>query len=225
MEVTLLGTGIQSNIEAQIDPSRAALRAGLQPLEWIVAGTQGGHYALQATTGSMAALAAAGQIFALRWNDASKLFLLLRCAVSAVCTAFSSGTGADLELIRATSYTANATGGTAITPSTVSQIMRGQAMASSSFNSSGELRIATTVALGAGTQTLDTAGVGAAQLGATGAGGGSALMELFNCLAYGQHPLVLANNMGLVIREVTAVPASNNFRYSVQLAWLEIPAF
>ena len=225
MDVNILGSGVNSNVEAQVDPSRSALRVSLAPMEHTISGLQGGHYNLCAATGAMSALAASGQIFAVRWSDPSKLFILLQLAVSAVCTAFSSGTGADLEGIKASSYSSNASGGTQITPSTVSQMSRIQTMAPSSFNSTGEIRIATTTALTPGTQTLDTAGFGSTQIPATGAGGGISDVNIYQCLAFGQHPIILANNQGFVVREITTVPASNSFRYSIQMSWVEIAAF
>lgn len=224
MDVTIIGNGLQSNIEAQVDATRQALRVSLNPLEYNFSGIQGGHFNLGTTTGAISAIAAVGQIFAVRWNDQSKLMVLLRLAVSSTCTAFSSGTGADLEAVRASSYTANASGGTAITPSTTSQMARQTTMAPSSFNSLGEIRVSTTAALTAGTQTLDTAGFGATQLGGI-AGYASPLIELFNCFVNGQHPIILANNMGFVVRAVTTVPASNTFRYSVQMSWIEVSSF
>jgi hypothetical protein len=225
MRTTIIGSGSQENIEGQIDPSRQALRVSLQPNEFLINGVQGGHYYLNATTGAISAIAASGQIFAMRWNDPTKIFVLLRVTASAVCTAFSTGTGADLEAIRASSYTANGSGGTAITPSTLSQMSRTSAMPQSSFNGYGEIRISTTAALTPGTQTLDTAGFGACQIGSTGAGGGAGPLDLYNMVSMPQYPIILNNNQGFVVRAVTAVPSSNTFRYSVNVIWMEVAAY
>lgn len=224
MEIVQAGSGSGASTFVQVDPTHSAGRVTIRPTDHVVGGVQGGHYFLNATTGAISAVAAAGQIFAVRWNDPSKVMLLEKLTVSSVCTAFSTGTGADLEAVRASSYTANASGGTAITPSTTSQMARLSSMAPSSFNTYGELRVSTTLALTAGTQTLDTAGFGAVQLGATAAGGGAGPADLYN-RATGQHPIVVANNQGFVIRAATAVPSSNSFRYSVTMSWIELAAY
>ena len=226
MDVSLFGTGIGDSVSMQIDPTHMAGRVSIRPHDHIVNGVQGGHYALCATTGAISAIAAAGQIFSVRWNDPSKIFLLERLTVSAVCTAFSTGTGADLEAVMCHSFTANASGGAAITPSTTSQMKRLANMAPSSFNSLGEIRFSnSTAAITPGTQTLDTAGFRVTQLGATGAGGGAGPVDLFAINSPLMHPIVLTNNQGFVVRAATAVPSSNTFRYSVFMAWDEVAAY
>jgi hypothetical protein len=228
MDVVLKGVGVNDNIEQQVDPSRNAARVAIQPTEWLVGGVQGGHYNLCATTGAVAgAVTAAAQVFSVRWNDPSKKMLLERVSVSGVCAAFSSGVGADLQLVLAHSFTANAgaSNKTAIVPSTTSQMSRLSTMAASSFNAYGEIAVCTTAALTAGTQTLDTAGVGAAQLQAGAVGYGSGLVDLWNRVAYGQHPIVIENNQGFVVSTPTGWASSNSWRISVNMSWIEIAAY
>ena len=230
MDVVVKGTGPQSNIEQQVDPTHAAARFAIRPLEHVVGGVQGGHYNLDAVTGAMTgALAAGGQVFAVRWNDPSKLMVLLRVTVNAKCEAVSSGIGTDLELILAHAYTANASGGGTIVPTNTSQMARLSNMAPSSFASYGEIRVATTAALTPGTQTLDTAGVGACAFpGAGGAviGNYGGPNDLWNCqTGFGEHPIVLANNQGFVVRTSSGFAASNTWRFYVNISWIEVAAF
>lgn len=228
MDFVITGVGANDNINAQVDPTQLAVRTSMRPWEHVVGSVQGGHYNLDAITGAVAgALAANGQILSVRWNDPSKLLVLLRCTVSAKCEAVSSGVGTDLELMLAHSFTANASGGGTIVPSTTSQMARGQTMAPSSFSGLGEIRIASTSALTPGTQTLDTAGVAAGAFpGAGGAVIGNYGMptDLFNCLTNGQHPIVLANNQGFVVRTSSGFASSNTWRFYVNLTWMELAA-
>ena len=225
LKFNLLGIGPQSHVKVQVDPTHQAVRASLRPLEHVVDGIIGGHYYLGATTGAINNAPAGDQLFAVRWNDGNNVFVLTHLAVSACCTAFNNSDGINVELLRASSYTVNATGGTHIIPSTTSQMAHQSKMSSSSLTSSGEIRVASGVAgFTPGTQILDTEGLAAVECGGL-AGVATPLQSLFNTFNPAAYPLVFSNNQGFVVRVVTTVTGNNAFRFSIQMSWIEVSTF
>ena len=97
---------------------------------------------------------------------------------------------------------------------------------SSTLVASGDMRIATTAALGAGTKTLETLSLATilapgpitASLNGQIIAPGTILYR--GEIGDGQHPLVLAANEGVSVRSV-AVPATGTWTASIQLDWTE----
>jgi hypothetical protein len=100
----------------------------------------------------------------------------------------------------------------------------------SSLVASGDMRIATTAALGAGTKTLEAnslqaivaAGPITASLNGEIIAPGTILWQAE--VGDGEHPLVLVANEGFVIRSV-AVPATGTWQIAVQVDWAEVTAY
>ena len=197
-----------------------------------------GHYAVSARTGSIAAgMAANGQIFHARWTDATRFAVIYEIWIDEFdnTTAFTAGRF-QFALDRARSWTADGSGGTALTLTGDNAQMRTD-MGASLF---GAIRIATTAALGAGTSTFDanpikTIGgrVGAiankhiipqspvvtTQEVASGIG-----VPLFVLTDGGmRHPIVLAQNEGIAIRGT--VPATGVWSATVSMYWAEVTAY
>lgn len=94
----------------------------------------------------------------------------------------------------------------------------------------GDMRIATTAALGAGTKTLDTYSAAAiaapgpitASLNGQIIPSGTTLWQ--SEIGDGEYPLVLAQNEGLSIRSV-AVPATGTWTMAVDIQWAEVAAY
>ena len=97
----------------------------------------------------------------------------------------------------------------------------------------GEARCASTAALGAGTKTLDTQGIGNVQIGiGTGAITVAANLNLFEKTdlleqdGIEQHPLILTQNEGFVIRNgATAWPATMTWALGVTVVWAEVATY
>lgn len=190
-----------------------------------------GHYAVSVQTGAIAAGASANsEIFQMRWSDASRLCVVTKVLLTGVraTTAFAAG-AIDFKATVARSFTANGTGGTALT------LTGDQAQLRTSFGTSlmGDMRVATTAALGAGTKTLDTQDLGIITTHSS-AGWQSATpiigqifqptIELWKPdLSAGEHPLVLAQNEGLVVR--ATVPGTGVWNASITVQWAEVTAF
>lgn len=189
-----------------------------------------GHYTYGGFSGVLpAALAANSEIFQFRWSDATRLCLINEVKISAAVstTMFAAGVPVQIDLVKATAWTAAGTLGTRITPAA---LLKKRTSMGSSLVAAGDIAIATTAALGAGTKTLETAAM--ATLAGAGPITGALNGEIFapGTILYrgetgdGQHPLLFAQNEGFVIRSV-AVPATGTWTVAIQIDWTEITAF
>lgn len=191
-----------------------------------------GHYRAALITGLTTGMAANAPIVSLRWTDAGqaaaapgfvyvrpRLLLLLGIDVGAVVTtAFTGAQPTDFECIKATGFTASDTGGTQITAAQIPKMR-------STFGTSlvGDLRRATTSALGAGTRTLDTIGFAAGPLYNQNTGGsGETLENVYSLSRNGQYPLTLTTNEGIIVRVPTAQGAVGVVQYYVTMEWIEV---
>lgn len=184
------------------------------------------------TTGTIAAaLAANGELFQFRWTDATRLCVVQKVLISAGANVAATAAGlVNLDLTVARSWSAAGTGGTAATITGNNQKNR----TSMGTTLLGEARCATTAALGAGTKTLDSQAIGNVFIGiGTGAITTSAKLGLVDKIDMlevdadgSQHPLVLAQNEGFVIKNgATAWPASMTWGMSVTVVWAEVSAY
>jgi hypothetical protein len=190
-----------------------------------------GHYQVSVQTGAIGAgMAANGELFQLRWTDATRLCVIQKISCNGLfaSTAFTAG-ALTIAATIARSFTASGTGGTALT------LTGDNAQLRSSMGASlvGDARVSTTAALGAGTKTLDTQNIGLITTHTSG-GTGSATpiigsiylptTELFLCdTDSGEHPIVLAQNEGIVIR--ATVPATGVWTAGFTIKWAELSAF
>ena len=229
MDTQIYGFGPNSGGAAQVDPTSAALRVSLKPVDYVptYGGVIGGHYKIAANTGTMAAaIASLSQVFQVRWADPSKLFVLLHMTVQcATGTGFAATSqGCPLDLIIGHGSTANGSGGAALTVNSISNRMRGT-MAASGFATSGEIRIATTAALTAATnQTLEPNPIGICQGAPNATLQQSGPMTLFETIDMGDHPLILNSGDTLAIRANN--PAATGTWYAaITMEWMEAVSF
>jgi hypothetical protein len=212
----------------EVDTTFDAMRVSGRPIEM---GTLG-HYRLSMATGTIAAaLAANGELFQFRWTDATRLCVISKILVSAGALAAATAAGlVSLEAVVARGWSAAGTGGTAATITGNNQKTR----TSMGTTLLGEARCATTAALGAGTKTLDTQGVGNTVLGiGTGAITAAINMTLIDRVDLVEidadlsvHPIVLAQNEGFVIKNgATAWPATMTWGLGVTIVWAEVAAY
>lgn len=187
-----------------------------------------GHYRLSMTTGTIAAaLAANGELFQFRWTDATRLCIVQKVLISAGANVAATAAGlVNLDLAIARSWTAAGTGGTAATITGNNQKTR----TNMGTTLLGEARCATTAALGAGTKTLDSQGIGNVAVGiGTGAITTSHKLQLIDKIDLleidadtSQHPVVLAQNEGLVVKNgATAWPTAMTWNLAVTVVWCE----
>ena len=221
MAIQLQGNG---GTVAEIDGSNfRALRTTLRPADH---GSLG-HYSYGGFTGILpAALAANSEIFQFRWTDATRLCVIneIRFSACVTTTFFVAGVPVQLDMIKSTAWSAAGSGGTAVSPAA---LLKKRTSMGSSLVASGDIRIATTAALGAGTKTLEGASLAAlAAFGPTAAPGTIIApgTPLWTNLPGEEHPLVLAQNEGFSIRSV-AVPGTGTWQAAVQIDWAELGAY
>lgn len=189
-----------------------------------------GHYTYGGFSGILpAALAANSEIFQFRWSDATRLCLINEVKISAIVstTMFAAGVPVQIDMVKATGWTAAGSGGTRATPAA---LLKKRTSMGSTLIAASDIGIATTAALTAGTKTLET--IALAAIVAAGPITGNLNGEIIapGTILYrgevgdGQHPLTLAQNEGFVIRSV-AVPATGTWTVAIQVDWTEVTAF
>jgi hypothetical protein len=133
----------------------------------------------------------------------------------------------QIDTVRASAWTVAGSGGTR--PTITTQMKKRSSMASS-LVAVGDIGIATTGALTAGTKVLETTAMAAilasgpitASLNGTIVTPGTTLRSAE--VAHGEHPFVLAVNEGFVVRAV-AVPATGTWTFAVCIDWAEVAAY
>lgn len=227
MDVNLIGAGQNDNVELQVDPTFQAARASLRPLEYQAQGgaAQGGHFGVAAQTGLTTGIAAGGILFSFRWSDSARLAMIHKIIVSAITTTgFGTAQALDVDAVVVRGFTASDTSGTAISMSSNS----GKKRSSMANSLVGDLRIANTSAIAAGTGTADTNPFAAivipTQL-ATSSVAASGSLSLFQIIPGAEHGLLLSANEGFRVRVLTAQGATGVVRYTVNVDWAEIPSY
>jgi hypothetical protein len=176
-------------------------------------------YAFNAASGVMAAgLAANSEILQCRFVDATELrklrvvSVLLSAAVDA--TGFTAGAGM-FDLVAARAWTAAGTGGGTLTLTGNNGKLR--TSQNTAVLSAGEIRVATTAALGAGTKTLDSQGLAGicAPCGAAGTQIIAPVDLLKEGLTTEGEPLFISHQEGFVLR--ATVPATGTWRFAATI--------
>lgn len=221
MAIQIQGNG---GVTAEVSGSTfRAVRTENKPIEYgsLWAYSYGGF------TGILpAALAANSEIFQFRWADSTRFCVVrkIRISASVSTTFFAAGVPVQIDLVKSTGWSVAGTGGTSISPAA---LLKRRTSMGSSLIASGDIRIATTAALGAGTKTLETlslssivaAGPITASLNGEIIPPGTILWQAD--VADGEHPLVLAQNEGFSIRSV-AVPATGTWTAAINVDWAEV---
>ena len=192
----------------------------------------GGAYRAGLTSGTMAAsLAANAEIFQFRYvTAASRLGLVYKVSISAAANVAATAAALlSFKMAAARGWTGAGSAGTRVTFTGNNNKLR-TSLATSEVNDVG---ISTTTGLGAGTKTID-----AQDLGGVGFAVSTAAITtqvdlnlvpktaLLDADGEGQYPLVCANQEGFIIRNgANAWPAGMTWHFSVEVLWLEVPAF
>lgn len=189
-----------------------------------------GAYTYGGFTGILpAALVANSEIFQFRWADATRLCVIrkIRISASVSTTFFAAGVPMQIDLVKSTGWTIQGTLGTGLT---LAALLKKRTSMGSSLIATGDARIATTAALGAGTKTLETLSLSTvvagcpitASLNGTIIGPGTILFQAE--IADGEHPLVLSVNEGFSIRSV-AVPGLGTWTAGITIDWAEVTSY
>jgi hypothetical protein len=182
-----------------------------------------------------AALGAAAVVFSARWTHATNFciitgfrtrFLPLTLFTAATLTDHSS-----FDAFVARTFTASHTGGTGLTL-TGNSFKRRVSMGDTLF---GDLRIATTAALAGGTLTLDPHPFAQSIRKGNRVNPAAATEETIQPTTDGlnmdfrsgdgEHPIVLHQNEGVIVRNRTVWPAAGTGILLVEMTWGEVGAF
>lgn len=224
MGINIIGNG---GVVADVDGSVfRALQTTLRPTDHgsLGAYTYGGFSGILP-----AALGANSEIFQFRWSDSSRICLINQIKISACVstTFFAAGVPVQIDLVKATGWTGVGTGGTRVNPAA---LLKKRSNMGSSLVASGDIAIASTAALGAGTKTLEGSSLSSilapgpitASLNGQIIAPGTSLHD--SDVSNGEHPIVLALNEGFVIRSV-AVPATGTWQVAIKVDWTEVPDY
>jgi hypothetical protein len=230
MAIQLIGNG---GTIAEVDGTTfRALRTTGRPMDYGSLGS----YGFSAQTGTLAAaLAASAVVFSARWSDATRFAVItsLRWRFLPL-TLFTAATLTDhtsFDAFQATGFTASHTGGTAITLAG-NNLKRRMSMGSTLFT---DLRISTTAALGGGTLTLLTQAFTQSIRKGNRVNPAAATEETIQPTtdggnwspdaASGEHPIVLAQDNGIIIRNRTVWPAAGTGILIVEMNHTEVAAY
>lgn len=195
-----------------------------------------GAYAIAAISGVFSGVAAgtatAGHLFAVRWPgavansalDPRLYFVLQRFRAKWRTNAgFTAAQQVAMDLIIARSYTAPHTGGVgSMTPSSK------RTSFATSLVTAANMQIANAGALTAGTQTLDAQPIKADEYAelAAAATVPKGTMDIFLSQEdLDRYPIVLAQNEGLVLRNLVAMGAGGTAQLIVEMDWLEVTRY
>jgi hypothetical protein len=209
-----------SGIFCEVDSTWKALRVTTRPLDH----GSGGYYRISQQTGALTGLSGATPVHAFRNNSATLNVVVWWYKWTwVVTTAYGAAQLQDHALYIARSWSSNYGGGSAATLTGNNQKKR-TAHATCTAIQNGDCRISTTAALtGTPTITLDSQPIIYRQgwAGAIGASLGDWSGVDFEMEQ--EHPLVLAQNEGLVLQSVTAMGATGVIKLGVEIAWTELP--
>lgn len=195
-----------------------------------------GLYGVSSATGTLAAaLAASAVVFSARWGDGTRL-----CALQSLrsrflpLTPFTAATLTDhtsFDAYIGRSFSASHTGGTALTP-TGNNAKRRTSMGASLFT---DIRLATTAALAGGTVTLDAFPFAQSIRKGNRVNPAAATEETIQPtydglnwspdVCNGEHPIILAQNEGIVLRNRTVWPAAGTGILIVEMNWAEVSVY
>ncbi len=189
-----------------------------------------GHYRWGGSTGILpAALGGGSELFQFRWSSSGALAVMGKITISAsvTTTMFAAGVPLELELIRVGTWTAQGTGGNGIVGAS---IPKARSTMANSQVANGDMRWTSTAALGAGTKVNESYGMAniIAACPITGSLNGTIIAPDTTLwepgMANGDHPTVLAQNEGFIIK-IWTVPATGTWRLNFNLRWAEVTSF
>jgi hypothetical protein len=214
--MAIIQSGSAAGTALLVDPNFGAARVAVRPVDVL------GWHSVGVATGLVTGLAAGAAVFSFR-NLSANPVLVRRVGIGFVTTtAFTAAQMVSFGLLAARNFTASDSGGTAVAFTG----NNGKHRTSLGTPTSLDCRVATTAALGAGTRTLD-ANMLAMQSGWSGAAGATIVPALNNLLSHdtGDYPIVLAQNEGLVISNLTAMGAGGVGVVYIAMEFAEASAF
>jgi hypothetical protein len=226
--MAVIESATQPGVSMEIGRSFRAGRVEVRPLEYrsLSGEVVGGHYRTALPTGLITVLNAADAILSLRWTSVNKFLVLHRLRLWAVITtAFTNAQEVSFDLVKVNGFIASDTGGTA-TQLAALQAGAGRKSLVMAPSAIADVRIATTVALGAGTGVAEGVPNGFAALPIGNAVGSSAAETLYDIAEQsGEHPLIIGPQEGFRVRIGQTQGAVGVMRVTAMLDWAEVAAY
>lgn len=179
-----------------------------------------GQYSFGDTTGLIGA-GTTGEIFQFRWPDPVRLAAIRKLTLGvSVATAFAAPASAlQLDVIRASAWTVQGTGGFVIDLS--SGLCKARTQMPASLTASGDIRRSATSALGAGAKTLEAAQFTSFAVPFAGTSGPAVIFD--RRPGDTDYPMVLAPLEGFVVK-IANNPGTGTIFVSVSVEWIETDA-
>jgi len=215
--MALIASGTVPTQLLEVDNSFKAAHVVQRPLEH----GSGGHYRVARNVPLVVTQAANGSLFSFRWGSSTHLAIIQYIRLSCLQTAAATATiFPRFEVFVARTFTASDTAGTALTLTTNSFKKR----TSHATTAVTDMRHSALAAgLTAGTRTLDADPQLVLQTQQTITTPNTVLFTVSQDMTDGvDHPIVLAQNEGLIVRGPTTVfGAAGTADLLVELAWVE----
>jgi hypothetical protein len=214
--MAIIQSGSAAGTALLVDPNFGAARVAVRPIDVL------GWHSVSVATGALTGLAAGAAIFSFR-NLAANPVIVRRVGTGFITTtAFTAAQMMSFGLAVARSFTTSDSGGTAIALAGSNAKHRTALATPTSL----DCRVATTGALTAGTRTVDANTLGL-QAGWAGGAGTTIVPALNNLLAHdtGDYPIVLSQNEGLLISNLTAMSAGGVGMAFASIEFAEASAF
>ena len=219
--MAIIQSGVSGSTLMTVDPTYAAARATLRPIEQL------NTYGVGGQTGQIATPAAGGYVFNMRFAAGSagqaQYALIQRvqvsCNILGVAVTTSQEVALGLTILR--NYTANETAGLALAVTGSNQKYR-TSLPTSQLATNGQIQMANTTAITGGTRTADAAPI-AIVSNTSGTAIGTTSIPLTTLYEWNgvSTPIVLANNEGFAIQNMIAW-ATGSVRFTVNVTWTEV---
>ena len=202
------------------------------PVPYVSGQTVLGHYKVSQRSGSMdggTPLVAASVISSFRWAFSNYAVVSrVRCGFivnSTITTAVAMDFSLTVARGWSVDYSSNNTAANMASKAKTGA-MRGGLMSTSLMGTTGP-QICTTLGMTGATSTIDNnfAAVVTFPSLATTAGIGGQMFDLYQWTSLGDHPFVLSNGEGLIVRNISTGPATGTWLFYTQWEWAEVTSF
>ncbi len=206
-----------------VEATHKAARVTTRPPEAL------GHFHLAVPTGALTgtSVAANGPLFSMRYAPGTPtVAVITKVRVGfAQTVGWTAAAAHEFGLYVARSWTVNDSGGTGVTVTGNSNKAR------TTMDPSGmtDIRVAGTTTFTAGTRTLDTNAMGLTIVPTSQVAAASASYPFIQELIFdhntSDYPIVLQNNEGIVINNLTVFPAAGTAKMIFNIEWFETSAY
>lgn len=218
--MAIIQSGASSTTLLTVDPTMTAGHVTIRPPQIL------GAYQMGLVSGNLTVAAAGSTVYSFRWAPATStnLCMIRRIEIGfSTITAFTAAQSLQYSLQVARQWSTNDTVGTIASFAQTNTAKARTVMPTSSFAAGGQIMIATTGAITAGTRTLDSQAMAFASGTANPVGATMPNTAIYQQQP-GDYPLILAVNEGFIINNVQLMGAAGVINFYVNVEWYELAA-